>query len=740
MKWEKSKYLFCGLIILLIVLLPVGSVRAKPRIAELVIRYVDMYATGSNNGYSWTNAYTHLQDALDHANANPSASFQIWVANGIYFPDEESIGSGRTNNSQYETFTIERNSIQLYGGFAGGESNLDDRDWISNVTILSGDIDGNDTNNDGNNIAENVNDIFGTNSRNVLTIDGVTYEDITSIVRVDGFVITAGDNHSSSGAGILCDADGTGAECSPTFRDLLIIGNQSISLGGAVLLAPKNGGQSNATFTGVSFIGNKGHAGGGIYINVYEGITSSLVFVNCSFINNVATSQGGGGIRVSANNAESTVFMNNVEFINNISADDGGAISGSSGNSGTLSFQIMNSSFYHNQAINGGGIRSYAYASGSYSLVMKNSIMWGNTASGTGDQFYTDGSATVPNISYSDIQGSGGSGPGWVGALGTDGGGNVDENPDFTNPAGNDLTLLPASPAIDAGNLAALYPDITDMDDDGNTAEGAPYDRGGNQRVINGDLDMGAFEYGSMKDNPGFYKPSGLKWYLKYDQIGGWTNYVSFKFGGDPDWIAVSGDWDDDGIDTGGFYLPATGKWYLKNDQINGWNNYESVKFKGVIGAIPVTGDWDNDGQDTIGFYVPSGKKWYLKDNLVDGWGGVTSVKFGGASDWQPVTGDWDDDGIDSIGFYVPASGKWYLKDTLADGWFDYVAVKFKGVSGADAVSGNWDGADGDTIGFYVQSGKKWYFKNDLTDGWAGVNNMKWGGDSDWQPVTGDWQ
>jgi len=244
----------------------------------------------------------------------------------------------------------------------------------------------------------------------------------------------------------------------------------------------------------------------------------------------------------------------------------------------------------------------------------------------------------------------------------------------------------------------------------------------------------------NQPDNPGFYKPFSLKWYLKNDQVGSWTNYVSVKFGGNPSWHAVSGDWNNDGQDTIGFYLPSTGKWYLKNDLVNGWNNYVAVKFKGVSGAIPVTGDWNNDGQDTIGFYLPSGRKWYLKNNLVDGWSGVTSIKFGGASDWQPVVGDWDDDGQDTIGFYLPTTGKWYLKNNLVDGWSAYVLVKFKGVSGAEAVSGKWDGSGGDTIGFYVQSGKKWYFKNNLVDGWSGVSNMKWGGDPDWQPVTGDWQ
>ncbi len=100
--------------------------------------YVDTRATsGSNDGTSWENAYTSLQDAL----LNAGSGSEIWVAAGDYYPD---VGVGLTDNDPAATFHL-RSGVAIYGGFAGVESMLDERDPAINVTVLNGDIDGNDT-------------------------------------------------------------------------------------------------------------------------------------------------------------------------------------------------------------------------------------------------------------------------------------------------------------------------------------------------------------------------------------------------------------------------------------------------------------------------------------------------------------------------------------------------------------------------------------------------------------------
>jgi hypothetical protein len=104
---------------------------------------------------------------------------------------------------------------------------------------------------------------------------------------------------------------------------------------------------------------------------------------------------------------------------------------------------------------------------------LTNCVLWGNGASASGDQIFNDGG--TPAISYSLVQGSGGSGIGWNATLGTDGGGNVDADPqflrdpdpgdgDWTTPTDNDygdLRLGLNSPAIDAGDNTALPSGVT---------------------------------------------------------------------------------------------------------------------------------------------------------------------------------------------------------------------------------------------------------------------------------------
>lgn len=79
--------------------------------------YVDARATGAGNGASWADAFTKVQPALNAAQSGD----QVWVAAGRYV----------------ENITL-KNGVALYGGFAGTETELGQRNWVVNETILDG--------------------------------------------------------------------------------------------------------------------------------------------------------------------------------------------------------------------------------------------------------------------------------------------------------------------------------------------------------------------------------------------------------------------------------------------------------------------------------------------------------------------------------------------------------------------------------------------------------------------------
>ena len=92
--------------------------------------YVDINATGLQDGSSWTNAYRSLDQALDRAAHCPDVS-EIWMADGTYSPfSEVSRSSG---------YSIPQ-GVSIYGGFQGNETAINQRVIGAYPTILSGDI------------------------------------------------------------------------------------------------------------------------------------------------------------------------------------------------------------------------------------------------------------------------------------------------------------------------------------------------------------------------------------------------------------------------------------------------------------------------------------------------------------------------------------------------------------------------------------------------------------------------
>ena len=199
-------------------------------------------------------------------NVQCSKNVQIWVAKGTYYPDE---GSGFVNNLRDYSFKLKR-GVALYGGFAGGETSLNQRNWKTNVTILSGDL----QQNDGASFLNNED-----NSYHVIYSSDV---DLTAVL--DGFTITGGnadedDWPENTRGGAIFNFLGSPAITNCIFRD-----NAAKVSGGAIFSSIGGVDISNCVFWN-----NRAEMGGGIAM---ESTTVSII--NCSFSGNTATVHGGG--------------------------------------------------------------------------------------------------------------------------------------------------------------------------------------------------------------------------------------------------------------------------------------------------------------------------------------------------------------------------------------------------------------------------------------------------------------
>ncbi|PDW01675.1 hypothetical protein CJ255_17995, partial [Candidatus Viridilinea mediisalina] len=329
--------------------------------------YVRAGASGANDGTSWANAFPTLQDAL----AVATSGQQIWVAAGTYYPDE---GDGQTDNDRSSTFLL-RENVAIYGGFAGNETALEQRDWLANVTILSGDLDQDDTPNFGNRANNAYHVVTGANN-----------------ATLDGFTITAGNANgawpNNIGGGIYNN------NASPTLRNLTISGNQAGVSGGGIY-----NNNASPTLRNLTISGNRATSvGGGVYNN---GGTPS--FSNVTISDNQANWNGGGVF-----NSSSNASFANITISGNRATNDGGGVFN---NGGTPSFS--NVTISGNQAgVNGGGVYNSASTPS-----FANSIIWGNNSQ-------VSGSATY---SYSLVQSLN---PGGTNLDGTD----AANDPRFVNP------------------------------------------------------------------------------------------------------------------------------------------------------------------------------------------------------------------------------------------------------------------------------------------------------------------
>lgn len=459
--------------------------------------YVNDTATGDNDGSSWADAYVDLQDAL----ALDVDGQEIWVAGGTYKASSSDVTI---------SYVIDKSNVQLYGGFAGTETNLSQRILGVNPTIITGDLNNDDTN-----------DLFVNASRSDNTRKLITVVNGSSNFLIDGFVLR--DAHAHAGMNIL---DGLGAaifneggNTGGMIRNCTFYRNGSHSTGTAIFTY-SSGGTSEMTIDSCVFEENFGRNGvvsgesfsgrvtilnitnsqfinnttldtaGAVYAN-YSGNNSELNIDACKFIGN--NSRSGGAIyTASGNNASINVAISNSLFDANIAEDNAlTANSGSSawiraiGGNSTVNTVISNNTFVNNIDLGtGNGLNNFNRATlvlsinggAVHNATTANNIFYDNTTvGGVLSRSITGAHETLANVTVlnSIDQDSFSSIP--SGNLS-----NVSNaNPMFTDAANNDFTLLVGSPAIDSGDNSEVL-GVTDL--------------AGNSRTYNTAVDMGAYE------------------------------------------------------------------------------------------------------------------------------------------------------------------------------------------------------------------------------------------------------
>jgi hypothetical protein len=192
-------------------------------------------------------------------------------------------------------------------------------------------------------------------------------------------------------------------------------------------------------------------------------------------------------------------------------------------------------------------------------------------------------------------------------------------------------------------------------------------------------------------DTPGLYRQSDGYVYVRNTNTQGIAD-ISYFFGNPGD-IPLAGDFNSDGCDTVSLYRPSEGVFYVINKLGEGDAGLGAAESNFVFGDPahkPLSGDFNNDGIDTFAMFEEATGKVYLKNTLEGGSPDVTFL-FGDRDD-QPVTGAWQD-GPDTVGLYRESNRNFYLPASIPPAGAN-AAVQF-GARDFIPISGAWGSLPG---------------------------------------------
>jgi hypothetical protein len=296
-----------------------------------------------------------------------------------------------------------------------------------------------------------------------------------STASISGLTITGGNagttNNKDSGGGLF-NYDGT-----LTLTNCTISANSAHGTGGGLATGTSSQPRGTTTLTNCTVSGNSsGVVGGGLYTGNYG--TSTMT--DCTLSGNSSSRRGGGVV-----NYGGTITLTNCTISANSAGFGGGGLATSSIFRPPATTTVTNCTVSGNSAARGGGgLANYGSAGGgsSVAITLTNTIVAGNR----GGESQPDAHGTFISLGNNLIGNNSGS-SGFSAAnhdqVGTAGSPIDSLLAPLSNYGGptQTMALLPGSPALDAGN-------------DNNIPSGVTTDQRGLPRIVNGTVDIGAFE------------------------------------------------------------------------------------------------------------------------------------------------------------------------------------------------------------------------------------------------------